>query len=494
MSNRLRVVVVGAGFGGIAAAIELQRQGIADVTILERAGGLGGTWRHNTYPGAACDVPSHLYSYSFAQRTDWTRLCSPQPEILAYAEEVARRHGVDRLVVGDTEVTACRWDGTTATWSVETAGGTTYEADAIVLATGQLHRPARPEIPGAERFRGRLMHSAEWDPELDLRDQRVAVIGTGASAVQFIPEIARVARSLTVFQRTGNWFLPRRNRPYPRAWRAAVAHVPGLQRWRRAFVTHYGEALTAMIRHPRTLGRIGAARSALFMRAQLRDPELRRKVWPDYAFGCKRVLFSSAFLPALARDNVELLTDAIASIGPDGPVTASGRTIEADTIIYATGFRTNDFVAPMEVTGAGGRTLREAWSGGATAHLGITVPGFPSMFLMYGPNTNTSGGSILVYLEAQAAYLAQALALVRSRGGAALDVRPDVAARSDSEVQGRFAGTAWTACDSWYRDGDGRIVANWPGYMREYVRATAVLDPSEFSLIAAPAALLAEPA
>jgi cation diffusion facilitator CzcD-associated flavoprotein CzcO len=494
MSNRLRVVVVGAGFGGIAAAIELQRQGIADVTILERAGGLGGTWRHNTYPGAACDVPSHLYSYSFAQRTDWTRLCSPQPEILAYAEEVARRHGVDRLVVGDTEVTACRWDATAATWSIETASGTTYEADAIVLATGQLHRPARPEIPGAERFAGRLMHSAEWDPELNLRDQRVAVIGTGASAVQFVPEIARVARSLTVFQRTGNWFLPRRNRPYPRAWRAAVAHVPGLQRWRRAFVTHYGEALTAMIRHPKTLGRIGAARSALFMRAQLRDPELRRKAWPDYAFGCKRVLFSSAFLPALARDNVELVTDAITSIGPDGPVTASGRTIEVDTIIYATGFRTNDFVAPMEVTGTGGRTLREAWSGGATAHLGITVPGFPSMFLMYGPNTNTSGGSILVYLEAQAAYLAQALALVRSRGSAALDVRPEVAARSDSEVQGRFAGTAWTACDSWYRDGDGRIVANWPGYMREYVRATAVLDPSEFSLVAAPAALLAEPA
>jgi cation diffusion facilitator CzcD-associated flavoprotein CzcO len=494
MSHRLRVVVVGAGFGGIAAAIELQRQGIADVTILERAGGLGGTWRHNTYPGAACDVPSHLYSYSFAQRTDWTRLCSPQPEILAYAKEVARRHGVDRLVVGDTEVTACHWDDTTATWSVQTAGNTTYEADAIVLATGQLHRPALPEIPGAERFAGRLMHSAEWDPELDLRDQRVAVIGTGASAVQFVPEIARVARSLTIFQRTGNWFLPRRNRPYPRLWRAAVAHVPGLQRWRRAFVTHYGEALTAMIRHPKTLGRIGAARSALFMRAQLRDPELRRKAWPDYAFGCKRVLFSSAFLPALARDNVELVTDAITSIGPDGPVTGDGRTIEVDTIIYATGFRTNDFVAPMEVTGVAGRTLREAWSGGATAHLGITVPGFPSMFLMYGPNTNTSGGSILVYLEAQAAYLAQALALVRSRGGAALDVRPEVATRSDGEVQGRFAGTAWTACDSWYRDGEGRIVANWPGYMREYVRATAVLDPGEFSLVAAPAALLAEPA
>jgi cation diffusion facilitator CzcD-associated flavoprotein CzcO len=488
MSSRQRVVVVGAGFGGIAAAIELRRQGIADVTILERAGGLGGTWRHNTYPGAACDVPSHLYSYSFAQRSDWTRLCSPQPEILAYAEEVARRHGVDRLVVGDTEVTACRWDETAAQWSIETSAGKRYEADAVVLATGQLHRPAWPAIPGAESFAGHIMHSAEWDPAIDLRDQRVAVIGTGASAVQFVPEIAPLVRSLTVVQRTGNWFLPRRNRPYPRAWRAAVAHVPGLQRWRRRFVTEYGETLTAMIRHPRTLGRIGAARSALFMRSQLRDPELRRKAWPDYAFGCKRVLFSSAFLPALARDNVELVTDAIASIGPDGPVTASGTTIAADTIIYATGFKTNDFVAPMEVTGTGDRTLREAWSGGASAHLGITVPGFPSMFLMYGPNTNTSGGSILVYLEAQAAYLAQALALVAARGGAALDVRPEVAAGSDAGVQGRFAGTAWTACDSWYRDGGGRIVANWPGYMREYVRATAVLEPGEFTLVAAPAA------
>jgi cation diffusion facilitator CzcD-associated flavoprotein CzcO len=483
-----RVVIVGAGFGGIAAAIELRRQGIADITILERAGGLGGTWRHNTYPGAACDVPSHLYSYSFAQRTDWTRLCSPQPEILAYAEEIARRHGVDRLVVADTEVTACRWDGATATWAVETAGDTTYEADAIVLATGQLHRPARPVIPGAERFAGTIMHSAEWDPEVDLRARRVAVIGTGASAVQLVPEVARQARSLVVFQRTGNWFLPRRNRPYPHAWRTAVARIPGLQRWRRGFVTQYGEALTAMIRHPKTLGRLGAARSALFMRAQLRDGELRRKVWPAYAFGCKRVLFSSAFLPALARENVELICDPIASIGPEGPVTAGGRTIAVDTIIYATGFRTNDFVAPMEVVGAGGRTLREAWSGGATAHLGITVPGFPSMFLMYGPNTNTSGGSILVYLEAQAAYVAQALRHVQAGGGAALDVRPEIAARSDGELQGRFAGTAWTACDSWYRDGGGRIVANWPGYMREYVAATAVLDPSEFTLIGSPTA------
>jgi cation diffusion facilitator CzcD-associated flavoprotein CzcO len=484
MSSGLRVVIVGAGFGGIAAAIELRRHGFGDVTILERGEGLGGTWRENTYPGAACDVPSHLYSYSYAQRRDWSRLCSPQPEILGYAHEVAARHGVDRLVVAGVEVTACVWDDATASWRVEAQDGRTWSADAIVLATGQLHRPAQPAFPGAEEFAGHRFHSARWDHDYDLRDKRVAVIGTGASAVQFVPEIAPLVASMTVFQRTGNWFLPRRNRPYPRPWRAAIRVLPGLQRWRRRFVFDYGETLTAMIRHPRTLGRLGHLRSAAFMRWQLRDhPRLRRAVWPDYAFGCKRVLFSSAFLPALARPNVELVTDEIARMAPAGPVTADGRTHAVDCIIDATGFKTTSFMFPMEVRGAGGASLREAWRDGASAHLGITVPGFPSMFIMYGPNTNTSGGSILVYLEAQAAYLRQALQRVEAEGAAAIDVRPEVARASDATVQGRFAGTAWTGCDSWYRDGEGRIVANWPGYMREYVEQTATLDPAEYATV-----------
>jgi cation diffusion facilitator CzcD-associated flavoprotein CzcO len=484
MSSGLRVVVVGAGFGGIAAAIELRDHGFTDITILERDDGLGGTWLQNTYPGAACDVPSHLYSYSYAQRRDWSRLCSPQAEILEYARGVAARHGVDRLVVPNAEVTACVWDDARAAWRVEAADGRTWEADAIVLATGQLHRPALPALPGAETFGGRVFHSARWDHDYDLRDQRVAVIGSGASAVQFVPEIAPLVRSMTVIQRTGNWFMPRRNRPYPRAWRAAIRMLPGAQALRRKFVYNYGESLTAMIRHPRTLGLLGRARSASFMRWQLRGhPELRRRVWPDYTFGCKRVLFSSAFLPALARDNVELVTDAIERIEPGAVVTAGGTRHAVDCIIYATGFKTTSFMFPMDVTGAGGVPLQAAWAGGASAHLGIAVPGFPSMFIMYGPNTNTSGGSILVYLEAQARYLRQALQRVDAVGGAAIDVRPEVASASDASVQGRFAGTAWTACDSWYRDGEGRIVANWPGYMREYVEQTATLDPAQFRVI-----------
>jgi cation diffusion facilitator CzcD-associated flavoprotein CzcO len=478
------VVIVGAGFGGIATAIELRRHGFEDVTILERGSGLGGTWRQNTYPGAACDVPSHLYSLSYAQRRDWSRLCSPQDEILRYLEAVAREHGVDGLVVPGVEVTACRFDDDRAAWTVETAGGATYGADALIIATGQLHRIALPGVPDRDAFAGRTFHSAEWDHDYDLRDKRVAVVGTGASAVQFLPEVAKQAAEVVVFQRTGNWFLPRRNRPYPRAWRAAIRFVPGLQRWRRRFVFNYGESLTAMIRHPRTAGLLGRARSSAFMRWQLRrHPALRRQAWPDYAFGCKRVLFSSTFLPALARPNVELVTDAITGMTPTGPVTAGGQVHDVDCIIYATGFRTTSFMFPMEVTGADGRSLRATWAGGAHAYLGMTVPGFPSMFVLYGPNTNTSGGSILVYLEAQAAYVRQALQAVRVRGAAALDVRPEVAAPADRAVQARFAGTAWTACDSWYRDEDGRIVANWPGYMREYVAQTATLDAADYSFV-----------
>ena len=476
----LRVVIVGAGFGGLAAAIELRRHGFTDVTVLERAPGIGGTWHYNDYPGCACDVPSHLYSFSFAQRRHWSRICSPQAEILRYLEEVAQAEGVAGLVRHGVDVASCRWDDESLEWTVAAADGRSWRADACVIATGQLHQPAIPSVEGLDEFAGASFHSARWDHGYDLAGKRVAVIGTGASAVQFVPEIAKQVARLYVFQRAGNWFLPRRNRAYPAAVRAAIRYVPGVQAFRRRFIYYYAETLTMMIRNPRTVGQIGRLRSALFMRWQLRDPEVRRKAWPRYTFGCKRVLFSSHYLPALQRPNVELVTEPIARFVGPGVVTADGVVREVDCVIWGTGFRTTEFMFPMEITGTGGRTLRAEWAGGAHAHLGVCVPGFPSLFLMYGPNTNTSGGSIVFYEEAQAAYIRQALETMRSRHAGSISVSPDVEAASDREVQAAFDGTAWTQCDSWYRDDRGRIVANWPGYMTEYAERLRVLDPDEF--------------
>jgi cation diffusion facilitator CzcD-associated flavoprotein CzcO len=480
------VLIIGAGFGGIGAAIELRRHGFEDITILERAPRLGGTWLYNSYPGCVCDVPSHLYSFSFAQRRDWSRLCSPQAEILEYLEGVARDHGVDRLVVPNTNVTSCAWDEQACRWTVASDDGRVWEADAVIVATGQLHQPAIPEFEGRDDFTGHSFHSARWDHDYDLRGKRVAVIGTGASAIQLIPTIAREAQRLYVFQRTGNWFWKRNNQPYPQRVRWLIENVPGLQALRRRLVFYTGEYLTLMIRHPRTWGQIGRLQSSLFMRSQLRDPELRRRAWPDYTFGCKRILFSSQFLPTLERANVELVTDRIAGLAAGGVRTAEGTEREVDCVIYATGFRTNDFMFPMEISGRGGQTLRDAWAGGPHAHVGITVPGFPSLFLMYGPNTNTSGGSIIAYEEAQSAYIRQALELLRATGAAAIEVRVDVEAASDREVQARFSGTAWTQCNSWYRDQTGRIVANWPGYVREYQQRVRILDPSDYELVSLP--------
>jgi cation diffusion facilitator CzcD-associated flavoprotein CzcO len=481
-----RVIIVGAGFGGVAMAIELRAHGFSEITILESAPEAGGTWFHNSYPGAACDVPSPLYSLSYAQRSDWTHLCSPQPAILGYLQDVARAHGVDALIRYRSRVVTCDWDAATATWTVRTEDGSSYEAEALVIATGQLHRPVIPALAGQADFAGHSFHSARWDHSYDLRGKRVAVIGTGASAVQFVPEIAPLVAQLTVYQRTGNWFLARRNQPFPPGVRFALTHVPGLSSAWRAFWSWYGESITAAIRHPRTVGRIVGARSRLFMRRQIPDPELRRKLWPHYTFGCKRVLFSSHFLPALGRENVEVVTEAITALTRLGVRTADGREREVDAIIWATGFATNDFMFPMQIRGRAGLDLREVWAHGAHAHLGLTVPGFPSLFLLYGPNTNTSGGSIITYLEAQAAYVRQALALVRSERAAAIEVRPEVEAASDAALQARFGGTAWTRCDSWYRDESGRIVANWPGYVFQYQAAVRELNRADFELIPRP--------
>ena len=330
--------------------------------------------------------------------------------------------------------------------------GNSYESDAIVIATGQLDQPSVPDLPGAEDFAGHAFHSAEWDHAYDLAGKRVAVVGNGASAVQFVPEIAPRVGRLSVFQRTGNWFLPRKNMLYPELDEDRLRTCPGPAGLAADLPLLLHRVADVVHPQPAHLRPSDGTALGGFMRSQLPDPEVRRKAWPGYTFGCKRILFSSEYLPALQRPNAELVTEAIERVEPQGLRTADGRLHEIDCLIWATGFKTNDFMFPMEITGTGGRSLRDAWADGPHAHLGMTVPGFPSMFLMYGPNTNTSGGSIIVYLEAQARYLRQALQRVRDRGAGAIEVRREVEAASDRSLQERFAGTAWLECQSWYRD------------------------------------------
>lgn len=479
------VAIIGAGMSGLAAAVELERAGVTDYVIFDKAPEVGGVWRANTYPGAACDVPSYLYSFSFAQRRDWTRPCSPQDEIQRYMAGVADRFGLTPKLRLSTEITKATWDEQRLRWVLDIAGGETFEADILVPACGQLSVPVTPNLPGRETFTGTQFHSAEWNHEHNLRGERVAVIGTGASAVQFIPPVAEQAAHVDVFQRTPAWMLPRRNNAYAGWARAAIRGVPGLQRLRRMSMLATMETFIFALRGAKPVKRAFQAWSSAYLRMKVRDPELRAKLTPDYAFGCKRILFSSAYYEALQRPNVDLLTDAVTEITPTGVRTADGAEHPADTIIWGTGFAAHAFVAPMEVAGRGGRLLADAWDGGARAHLGMTVPGFPNMVLMYGPNTNLGVGSILVMIEAQARYLAQ---YARRLDGRALDVRADVAGASDEAMQTELRESVWTQCETWYKDDDGRVVNNWPGYMRAYLRATKSLEPAEYeTLTPAPA-------
>lgn len=472
---RPRVLVIGAGFGGLAAAYELSRDGLAEVTVLEKAHDIGGVWRENTYPGAACDVPSNLYSYSFARKTDWGRRYAEQPDILGYIHDTADRFGLRKLVRTGVEVTSAEFDESTATWRVTTSSGDVFEAEVLVPAVGQLSRPALPNIPGLETFTGPSFHSAQWRHDVDLAGKRVAVLGTGASAIQFVPRIRQTAGHVTVFQRSAPYVVPKVDRAYTEKHHAAFAKVPGFSAAMRGAIWETTELLGLALTRVAPLARVLQALASANLKRHIKDPVLRAKLTPDYPIGCKRVLFSSDWYPALACDNVSVETDAITEVTPTGVRTADGRLHEVDVIIYGTGFKATEFLAPMTITGRGGRDLHAEWAEGARAHLGMAVPGFPNMFLIYGPNTNLGSSSIILMMEQQAGYIRQLTEELARRGmGRAFEVRRDVEEAYDAAVQSRLENGVWTTCDSWYRTESGRVTTNWPGLVHEYQHRTRV--------------------
>lgn len=480
-----RVAIVGAGFGGLGLAIRLRRAGCDALTILEQADGIGGVWRDNAYPGLTCDIPSHLYSFSFAPKHDWTRRFPARAEILDYMQGLVDGHDLGRHLRLGTEVAAARFDETAAVWRIATTAGDEIEAEVLVTATGQLSRPADPEIEGLGDFEGPAFHSGRWDDDASLDAKRVAVVGTGASAIQLVPEIApRVAR-LDIYQRSAPWVVPKPDRAYSPAERRLYGALPFVQSLSRLWDFVAYEALVLGIQNPlaRRLFERGRRRE---LAEQVSDPALRERLTPDYPIGCKRILLSGDWYPTLQRENVEVITEPIARVRAGAIVTEDGVEHDTDAIVLATGFRATEMIAPMRVIGREGRELNEAWRDGPEAYLGLAVSGFPNLFILYGPNTNLGVGSILYMLESQIAYVLDAVRTIAAADGdrpRLLDVRPEVQRAFNAELKKRLAGSVWEAgCSNWYRTESGRITNNWPGLALGYRLRTRRLQLADYSL------------
>jgi cation diffusion facilitator CzcD-associated flavoprotein CzcO len=482
MSGRPRsIAIVGGGFGGVGAAVLLKRAGYEDVTVFEKGERVGGVWQANTYPGAACDIPSHLYEFSFAPNS-WSRRFSPGPEIRAYVEGVARRFGVLDRVRTSTEVKGARWDEERGRWQLETSAGP-HEAEVLATACGQLSVPKVPAIPGLDDFQGPAFHTAEWRHDVDLAGKRVAVVGSGCSAIQVVPAIQPEVAQLDVYQRSPGWTLAKGDREHSSFERALYRRLPVLRRLDRASIYLFQEfAATAFTRH-RWLLPLLRAFGTRQITAAISDPELRRKVTPTYEFGCKRVMLTDEWYPTLTEPNVELIDAGVESVTPSGIRDAAGVERPADAIVLATGFASHDFVAPMEIAGRDGRTLAEEWGEVPRAYLGLTVPGFPNLFLLYGPNTNGGSGSVVNTLECGVGHLLAALREMDAGGAGRIEVRPEVAADFDRELRAALEKTVWhSGCTNWYVDEKGNDPSNWPWTWGAYRRRTARLAPGAYAL------------
>jgi cation diffusion facilitator CzcD-associated flavoprotein CzcO len=479
------IAIVGGGFGGVGAAVMLKRAGYEDVTVFEKGERVGGVWNANTYPGAACDVPSHLYEFSFAPNR-WSRRYAPQAEIQAYVEGVARRFGVLDRVRTSTEVKGARWDEGRGRWQLETDAGP-HEAEILLTACGQLSVPQVPPLPGLEDFAGPAFHTAEWRHDVDLAGKRVAVVGTGCSAIQVVPAIQPEVARLDVYQRSPGWTLPKGDYAYPDWAHRLFKRFPLLRRLDRGAIFAFNEFGAAAMTRYRWLLPILRALGRRQIEKAISDPELRRKVTPRDELGCKRVMLTDEWYPTLAKPNVELVAERVEAVTPTGIRDASGAERPADVLVLATGFASHDFVAPMEIVGREGSSLAARWGKVPRAYLGLTVPDFPNMFLLYGPNTNGGTGSVIFTLESGIGHVLAALLELDRAEADRIEVRREAAERFDRELRAALAETVWhSGCTNWYVDEDGNDPSQWPWLWSAYRRRTATLEPGAYDLSAAP--------
>ncbi|HWH33192.1 MAG TPA: NAD(P)/FAD-dependent oxidoreductase [Egibacteraceae bacterium] len=484
MIEHFRIAIVGSGFAGLGLAIQLKRSGRDDFVVLERGDDVGGTWRDNTYPGAACDVPSLLYSFSFAPNPGWSRSFSPQEEIQDYLRDCADRFGVRPHIRFGNRVDEARWDDEAQLWRIRTSAGE-LTAQFLMGGMGGLSEPSVPDLPGLERFGGTTFHSARWDHGYGLRGKRVAVVGTGASSIQFVPEIQPLVERLDVYQRTPAWIVPRWDRDLTRVERALYRRFPALQRLVRALIYWGREFYAIPFMHHRKRFTSPPERVARrHLRKQVPDPDLRAKLTPDYAAGCKRILISNDWYPALGKPNVDLVTAGIAEVTETGVVDRDGVERPVDAIIFGTGFHVTDFPHGRYIFGRDGRALTEHWREGAQAYLGMAAPGFPNFFFLTGPNTGLGHTSMVFMMECQFAYLLDMLGVVEERGIATVEVRPDVVAAFNTRLHERMPQTVWSSggCASWYLDEHGRNTTLWPDFTWKFRLRTRRFSPADYDL------------
>ncbi|MET0337790.1 MAG: NAD(P)/FAD-dependent oxidoreductase [Caulobacter sp.] len=478
------VAILGSGFSGLGMAIALLKDGRRDFVILEKAQGVGGTWRDNTYPGCACDIPSHLYSFSFEPNPQWSRMYPSQPEIRAYLERVADKYDLRRYLRFGCTVTDLTFDEAGGFWRVTSEGGQVLTARVVVSGMGGLSRPILPNIKGMDRFKGKTFHSAWWDHDYDLTGKAVAVIGTGASAIQFVPQIAPKVKSLTLFQRTPSWVMPKKDREMHGWERALFRAAPAFQKLLRGLIYTRLELLaTALVWRTESMAKFEKL-GRQFIEAAISDPVLRQKVTPTYRMGCKRILISNDYYPALARPNVDLVTDGIAEITAKGVRTTNGVEHPVDVIVYGTGFAATDALSPTQVYGRGGRHLNAEWEAGAQAYLGVTVSGYPNFFMLMGPNTGLGHNSIVYMIESQIRHVMDGLRRMDAAGAISMDPKRESQNAFNAFVQERVGKTVWNAggCKSWYLTEDGRNTTIWPGFTFDYRRRVKAIDPAAYDM------------